>query len=702
MTMDEAYLLRGQMILDSWLDYKSCPPRTNPFLWYDHGTALRAENLIYYALVCESTGNIDKAFQEKINTLLEEHGQFLADSHNYTRNHNHGIFQDRALIYIAYFLKNDRSDEWLDLAKERLQEQHEYAFNAENVHVENSPGYAFGVMELFLDISNFLAQFDDLYGEELWTDIYGSAEFMSWMIKPNGTVAEIGDTNSIPDYKTMHTNDLSQYGNAHLIYSSTLGASGSQPTVNSCIYPVSGYYFGRSNWTAENFSDSTWCMFKAGYSSKTHKHADDCSFMLYSKGYDIFVDPGWYNYVSGDKYRDYFVSSRAHNTVIVDDKTYSPTVENCTKTGIINSLLTDEYDYVLGFNSMYSDVEIDRHFYYAEDAIVLYDDIAAGEVHKYSQLFHLSESMNILDYSDTEVIMSIADTDYIVRIRQLGDVMPSLEIVNGTDETTYGHISRSMGLLDTTATLKFNMQCSSGAYVTVITIESADGSIRVRQNETNKSIKSSDIFYDINENKIQLADICLPVQKRERFDINVAVEIDDVTLKAQNLTERDDLSYAYYLIDKQSASVIEKSGYRKTSSFSCLIPQGEYLLKAYVKSQNGQRKSEFVAEVKNVSGEEAIIVSDGAGYNLNYKGQQIERIDNATYKFYVDFDYLWNFSIKWYIYKDGGYYTSANSSEKDLTYTFTEPGNYTVMYYLTTPNGDNEFWNFPMINYNVD
>ena len=137
-------------------------------------------------------------------------------------------------------------------------------------------------MELFLDISNFLSQFGDSYGEELYADIYGSAEFMSWMIKPNGTIAEIGDTNSIPDYESTHYKDLSQYGNEHLIYSSTLGESGTQPDSCSCIYPVSGYYFGKSAWLAENFPDSTWCMFKAGYSSKTHKHADDCSFMLYS------------------------------------------------------------------------------------------------------------------------------------------------------------------------------------------------------------------------------------------------------------------------------------------------------------------------------------------------------------------------------------------------------------------------------------
>lgn len=702
---NERYLVQAQAILDSWISYTDCSSGGNPFLWYDHGTALRSETIIYYALIMQKAGKADDAFIQTIDNLLIEHAEFLANPQKYTSNHNHGIFQDRALIYIAYLLNNERSDEWVALAKERLQAQHDYAFNAENVHVENSPGYAFGVMELFLDISNFLSQFGDSYGEELYADIYGSAEFMSWMIKPNGTIAEIGDTNSIPDYESTHYKDLSQYGNEHLIYSSTLGESGTQPDSCSCIYPVSGYYFGKSAWLAENFPDSTWCMFKAGYSSKTHKHADDCSFMLYSKGHDIFVDPGWYNYISGDKYRDYFISSKAHNTILVDGKTYSPTAENSSKTGIIDYSLTNEYDYVLGFNSMYHGVEIDRHFYYLGDAVILFDNIESEEEHDYSQLFQLSESMKILSHSDTEVIMALADTNYVVRIRQISDTPPYLELISGTDETDYGHISRSMGLLDTTTTLKFDMHCSSGSYITVITIEDENEYIELTQKEAAETmkIKESDIIYDSISKTISLDTISIPLKPREHFDLqNVVVQTNGTILTADNLTAREDLSYAYYLIDKLTATTILKSDYAESPVFSCTVPQGEYLLKAYVKSKNGQRKSAIIAEIANVSGDEATVVNDGSVYNLNYKGQTLEQIDESTYKFSVDFDYSWNFNIKWYIYKNGGYYTTMNSSGRDLTYSFDEPGNYTVMYYLTTPNGDNEFWNFPIINYTGD
>lgn len=262
-----------------------------------------------------------------------------------------------------------------------------------------------------------------------------------------------------------------------------------------------------------------------------------------------------------------------------------------------------------------------------------------------------------------------------------------------------------MGLLDTTTTLKFDMQCSSGSYITVITIEDKDGYIELKQNgkSDTRKIKETDIVYDNANEMIVLDTISLPLQSRKHFGLDdVVVQMEGDTLTTESHMNRGDLLYAYYLVDKQTATPILKSDYAESPVFSCTVPQGEYLLKAYVKAKNGQRKSAMIAEIANIAGDEAVLVSDGSLYNLDYKGQTMEQIDESTYRFAVDFDYSWNFNIKWYIYRNGGYYTSLNSSEKDLIYSFEEPGSYTVMYYLTTPNGDNEFWNFPIIDYSVD
>lgn len=697
---EEKYLTLADAFFESWIEYKSTLSSTdnsNPFLWYDHGTALRAENIIYYALIKEKANQVDESFADTITELLIEHGERLANPDYYTSNHNHGIFQDRALIYISYFVDCPTSEEWLQLAKERLTEQHNYAFNSENAHVENSPGYQFGVMELFLDIGNFLKQYDDDFGVNLCANIVESAEFMSWMIKPNGTTAEIGDTNSIADYESAHANDLSQYQNDHLIYSSSLGADGTKPENHSAIYPQTGYYFGRTSWEHTNYSDATWCMFKSGYSSKTHKHADDCSFMLYSRGYDIFVDPGWYNYVTGTKQRDYFVSSGAHNTVIVDGNTYSPTVENSSKTGIFDYNLSSDYDYVLGINDMYTGVNIDRHFYRAGDVIVLYDDIVSDDTHIYSQLFHLSEVMQIESSSDEEVLLAIGNTGCHVRIRQVGTSAPFLNVIEGQDDTTYGHISRGMNLLDEIITLKYDLYGSDVSYVTIITIEDAEGMV-MADDSASTFIDYQNIYFDQDTHMLWIGDNNILLSARERFYADqVQLETDGDQITATNIMSAENLSFAWYVMDRNSAEVIEKTEYSPQKTFVYKVPEGDYLLKAYVKSSEGIRKSAIVAHFTNENG---LVMIDNANpdlWNLNRQGQDVTDIGNNNYRFDVHFDYLWSYRIKWYIYKNGGYYDLVSTTEPYLNYTFNESGNFTVMYYLSTANGDNEFWNFSQI-----
>lgn len=246
---NEAYLYTAKQIVESWMEYKNTSKsESNPYLWYDHGTAIRSNNLIYFLLAYASIETPDTDFCSDVVHLLEEHGTHLSNEEEYFANHNHGIFQDQALIYLSFFLNDKNSENWLSLAKSRLTEQKEYAFSTEMVHVENSPAYQIGVTELFYQIAEFLAAQNDSFGEQLYQDVAKSLEFMSWAIKPSGILAEIGDTSGLKDTLTSSNYSLVKYRNEHLTYAATLGAEGEMPDALSAIYPESGYYFGRNDW----------------------------------------------------------------------------------------------------------------------------------------------------------------------------------------------------------------------------------------------------------------------------------------------------------------------------------------------------------------------------------------------------------------------------------------------------------------------
>ena len=694
------YLELAEKFINSWVVYKdSDHSNGNTFLWYDHGTALRAENLIYFTLVSCDSHLLSEEMADSIRELIEEHILYLKDSNKYTKNHNHGIFQDQALIYSAYFLNASDKEELLELAKNRLLQQKEYAFTSENVHVENSPGYQIGVMELFKVISEFLMQYEDTFAQDMNNSLYDAAEFMAYITKPNGVIAEIGDTNSLVGAVNRKYNFDNNFNNLHYEYAATTGLSGEQPTECSKVYKESGYYISHNSWSGEDILNTTWMMFKSGYVSKTHKHADDNSFMLYSKGYDIFVDPGWYNYMSGNPYRDYFVSSLAHNTVIVDENTYSPTTENSYKTGII-PMKGDYYDYIIGYNDMYNGVSIDRHFYNLGDAIILFDNIESEDEHTYSQLFHTSEYMQLISADDNEVLLKIQNTNYFVRIRQFLDDV-KLNIIKGDIEngTSYGLLSREMNHLDEIYTVKCDVIGKKVNFITLITIEDENGDV---ENINNISFDSSNQQFIVENTTSEKYSINLKPRKRINLNVfDLEVVNNNVNIQVKNTDEPS--SYAYYLIDKNTAKPITKNGYNNTKS--CIFSldnriTNEYLIRAYIKDIYGQRKQKIIADISWNSEKQCWEnVTDKYQFlNLIYYGQTYEKVKKHTYRFTVQYAYDWNSSIKWYIYRNGGYYTSFTTANTSfMEYTFDEPGDYTIMYYLSTVAGDNEFWNYPEI-----
>lgn len=700
------YLTFGQELIESWIDYAGDQNRSgdNPILWHDHGTAIRTESLIYFMLTCMGTEVDTPQFRTTVYEQLVTHASFLADSANYTENHNHGVIQDIALLHAAYFIDYHECDTWIATAEERLTSQKEFAFNAEMVHVENSPGYNAAIIDSFYSVSQFLARMGDEFAEELDADIYEAAEFLAWVTMPNGITAQIGDTSSSSALE-QYSLKYEKFGNPRLDFTSSLGRkdelSAEQKAVTTKFYPDAGYFFYRSAWSQEDCKDATWKMFKAGYSSRTHKHADDISFMLYSKGYEVFTDTGWYNYMSGTPYRSYFISSSAHNTVTVDEKSYSPTVENAGKTGMLFYDETDTLDHVLAFNDMYQGTEIDRHFYSSGDLTVLYDNICSDEVHTYTQLFHLAENIEIQSMSDDETVLSIADTGYLVRIRQFVPAELEVEVGRTEAQPLYGHISRSINEVEDTETLRYIQTASDTDYITLITIEDPDGMVSLKDGT---EVHYSDITFDSNTSTLKFLSDVIEFIPRTRLDLAADVKIDSAKILSAAIIPNEDCLYAYYLINAESGEAFYKSEFSDSSQLTYDL-SGEtedVLIKGYVRStQYPQRKSAILAALVYDEDSMGYTVDSGEKYpflNLQYYGHHFEQVSKDTYNFVIEYDYSWDTTQRWYVYRNGSYYTVLQTkNESSLEYTFTEPGEYTISYYLRTANGDYEFWDFPVV-----
>jgi len=84
--------------------------------------------------------------------------------------------------------------------------------------------------------------------------------------------------------------------------------------------PDSGYYLLQHG--AVGALDAVSVAFdcgELGYGAlAAHGHADALSFTLRAFGGDVLVDPGTYDYFTHPRWREYFRSTRAHNTIVVD------------------------------------------------------------------------------------------------------------------------------------------------------------------------------------------------------------------------------------------------------------------------------------------------------------------------------------------------------------------------------------------------
>ncbi|MBR5272985.1 MAG: alginate lyase family protein [Clostridia bacterium] len=684
LTGDEKYVLFADKLLKSWLKFFSDPIsfRKCPAMMGKHCIALRAETLIYYILVTSEAGLLSNDFRKTILKHLELHIDYLCDPDLYAYNHNHGVFQDRALIYLAWFFDGSKKQKLIDLAKKRLMVQYNYAFSEEMISVENSYDYHIIALRLFREIANLLNWIGDEYGKTLLNNFDKATKYLAYLLKPDGYAPMIGDSKlhrvSKAEARTL---------GGPLLYAVTRSREGEKPTEKAAVFPKSGYMASRQYWAREDsftgkkrMTDAMWCMFKSGYTSMNHKHADDLSFMMHCKGHDVFVDTGVFSYSFASKYRNYFISALAHNTVIVDNHSYPVSPSHFNTTGFFaHNVSNGFYNYAGGFNNAYSGVEIDRHFYSFDETIILFDNIRSDDTHTYSQLFHLGENMSIVSVSDTEVLLKIADTDYHVLITQhLGNTTLS-QYYGENKECKFGIISNKMNTLAPINTLKFDVSGSNVDIITQISVlKNSEKLDCTRKIKFTQSTYSFDITCYNNEKFT----IRLSPSNRIR-NLSIVTEQNNNVINFINRSTTDVNSKFGWEIYNEDGSLLHSEPLTNNNSFKYVFKTKDaFKVYAIMIDSNGQVYRE---PVKGFNGQ----VLDKVTNNIT---EITYTNEGKTFTFVNECDtsgikYFWSVLKK----IDGRWkniYKSSETTDDSFKCTFSSDGSFRVKSIAVNENGD--------------
>ncbi len=681
-TRNYEYIAYAWRFLDSWNEYsKSEKSKLNPMCWNDHAMSTRADHIIYLLIICEKYNLLDEKKIALADEVLQKSAEYLCDPDYYTQKNNHGIYQDCALLYIAYFLKNEHSAEWVAIAKERLRAQFEHAFLPDMVHCENSPEYQITVIGLFKEAAKIFENANDSECEFYNEKLLDAARFLTYVTKPNGALAEIGDTDGRADDTFNPKNGFRDLKCSELDWATSLGAEGVKPEDNIAVFPYGGYCVYRSSWEKDEMADSVWFMFKSGYTSRIHKHGDDLHFMLNADGNEIFIDRGKYGYQIGDFTTEALHSAFGHNTVTVDSDTYPISSERGYMTGLLKREKQGEFNCFAGYNDSYDSVRISREIFFNDKKVfVIHDNIQSDKKHLYTQQFHLSEKAQVIASYNNELIAKIKGTSLIVRIRQLVDC--DCKVIGEKDNNPeFGYRSRTFSNTTPCTSLLYSKTADCTDFVTVITVENDDSDI------VNSKM--------LDDNTVVVGNSSIELKTDRQPDISdLKIEFRGKTLVVDtDFAPENGTLCKLGVVDIKWRKMLLETEFSEEFPINVDLPfYGECAVFAHIKTPDGRDIKGVIGTFRfNQTTKHFDVTTDETNKSKMPRilNSSVRFVSENSAEFSVDLDYFWHYVIQWYVYKDGQCVKWASTTnESSYVYDFTVSGNYYVLYYVVSADDD--------------
>jgi hypothetical protein len=197
-----------------------------------------------------------------------------------------------------------------------------------------------------------------------------------------------------------------------------------------------------------------------------HGHADALSFTLRAFGSDILVDPGTYDYFSYPQWREYFRSTRAHNTVVVDGNDQSEMLGlflwgRKAQAQCLSWEPTDTGGRVIGEHNGYStlsDPVIHRRTLELDGCkreLTIRDDIIACKEHNISIFFHFAEQCVINPADQNHYSINVGPATIGFKL----DSNLQVESFKGSTDPIFGWVSRGYHQKQPAATLVGRCSC---------------------------------------------------------------------------------------------------------------------------------------------------------------------------------------------------------------------------------------------------
>lgn len=276
-----------------------------------------------------------------------EHGKRLYEHH---MQGNWLVMEMNGLAHIGILMPEFlESKEWFDYAIMQLQKQLNEQIYPDGFQYELSTGYHDVVINNYQRLIRTARAYKVPIPDSFYERLEAATEINVKLMMPNGKVPDIND-GAWKSVKEVLLPKMELFpNNPYFQWIVSDGKVGTAPSYTTVALPYAGMMVMRSSWKP----NAVWGFFDAGPFGRAHQHEDKLSFLL-SVGENVVVtEAGNYAYDSSEM-RKYVLSTRGHNTVLVDGfeqnrrKNYRWQEEDIEKEAGMEYRISPECDYAEG------------------------------------------------------------------------------------------------------------------------------------------------------------------------------------------------------------------------------------------------------------------------------------------------------------------------------------------------------------------
>jgi hypothetical protein len=343
-------------------------------------------------------------------------------------------------------------------------------------------------------------------------------EALMWMTRPDASLAPIGDTDRWPLHTVRAV--VERYRSLSLRYFMTRGEMGEPPPCGVRGYKEAGYAFARI-YDRQGGADPSTASYLAqlsAYHSRVHKHADHLGFVWSEGNLEILTDPGRYGYHGrttrgdglyeqgfwySDPARVYVESTRAHNCVEVDGRSY-PRLQTAIfgsglkQVELQEGLVVFDSSIVLRPSLLWRRTLVLRPAEYLLVIDVLLD--RNGALHDFDQWFQLACGWSARQTAEGYVATRDGATLHIVDL--LGE-SKSAKVALGESDPLQGWTSLEPGELTPSPSIRFS--CAGQERAAFATLFSLKGEARPEPiTRANRSLSRAILAWKVDNRRIRV------------------------------------------------------------------------------------------------------------------------------------------------------------------------------------------------------